>query len=402
MQANRVLIAGAGAEVDLGFCSGKDFTKDTFYTKKSKLYDALAEYYKERVGSEGERVPNRYQKNFLFSYSESLFSEPLSSSMNFDNVDNELSDEEKKKLFDKLIAEESTKGEKIESGPIPGDAHFGILERYYSSILQPNKHLGQFWKLINFYWSAYFSILLPITDKKYCNEEQYQQNKYQFVLSRLDDIVCQAFSEDGIEKFVLNAGSQEKSSYYKALKNCFNGVITTNYTPYISYLVDYRWEEVAYLSGTLSMFEDPITLTVRDIAIKKEKIGSSEFVFPYLMTQSPVKPIINQNQVRQFSKALQMLKHADEIVVLGYSFCLEDAHIASMVGEELRKCPEKTLLFLQYYEKESNCTTEAVVRSQLKESLMLNEGTAIRQVKVEFIHDATSDAIKSLSKKKIY
>ena len=407
MGSKSVLIVGAGAEIALGFKSGKDFTYDTFYRKKPALYDALNDFYKARVNLDDKRTPGHYQKYFLFSYNGSLFNKVIkriqSQNPNYFinryGIESDLIDDGvRKKFFSDLIEEEYSESDKGNSDLIPSDAHFGLLESYYSSILQPKKHPIQFWKLINFYWSAFFSTLLPITDKEYGADGQYQKNKYQFVLSRLNEIICEIFEKSSIERFIQDGNA----SYYEKLKGRFDGgVITTNYTPYASYVVDCDWEKIAYLSGSLATFEDPVSLSIKDICRGDSGIKPTEFVFPYLMVQSPVKPIIGQKQIKQLGKAIDMLRAADEIVVLGYSFCLEDAHIASIVGEELRES-EKTLLFLKHCEKGSDCTTDSVVRNQLKKSLMLDEETAIRQVKVEFISDAASDAIRSLSKKKIY
>lgn len=62
----RVLIVGAGAEVDLGFKSGPSFTQDTFYRQKDILYGALNDFYQNRLGSSrDELIPTSYKPVFL-------------------------------------------------------------------------------------------------------------------------------------------------------------------------------------------------------------------------------------------------------------------------------------------------------------------------------------------------
>ena len=64
----RVAILGAGAECDLGLPSGHDFTFDTYYCKKTRLYEALSTFYSNRLGqSEEDSLPEKYIQTFLFN-----------------------------------------------------------------------------------------------------------------------------------------------------------------------------------------------------------------------------------------------------------------------------------------------------------------------------------------------
>jgi hypothetical protein len=368
---NRVLIAGAGAEVDLGFECGINFTYDTFYRKKLNLYDALSKFYNPRISSEDAFLaPNQYRSEFLFNskghafidlvasiyekdpvfigkIAPGLFKENTKDGNKFNTAN--LDKKQLDKLFNLLIIESDSTDDVLRQQEImkhvPSDSHFGVLEGYYSSLLNFEHALPSFWKLINFYWSAYFSIALPITDRLYRNNsEEYRLNRYDFVLDNLDQVIGDSFEPD----FVDSAVSQ--GCYYSALTGLFDGVITTNYTPFCEHVVNHAHDAVVWLSGNLSEFERLDSLEFESYVDKA--IPDNVFVFPYLMCQAPVKPIISRSQILDFNKAISFLDAADEIVVLGYSFCDEDSHIASMVGETLRSDASKKMTFFNYCKNE--------------------------------------------------
>ena len=98
------------------------------------------------------------------------------------------------------------------------------------------------------------------------------------------------------------------------------------------------------------MFESLESLTARDI--RTEPIVQNEFVFPFLMTQAPIKPIVVANQMRSYAKAFETLDNTNILVVLGYSFCDSDYHIASLVHDYMQH-RDKRLIYLSYGGKES-------------------------------------------------
>lgn len=72
----RTLLLGAGAEAPLGIGTGADFTLNTFYKKDRNMYDALAEYYRDRPSETSHTVP-RYQRQFLLSSKSPQFKQLL-------------------------------------------------------------------------------------------------------------------------------------------------------------------------------------------------------------------------------------------------------------------------------------------------------------------------------------
>lgn len=361
---SRVLIVGAGAEVDLGFKSGPRFTQDTFYCQKNSLYKALGSFYEKRLGASRDAfVPVKYEPAFLFNWNGRAFKDLVrnlvrdNSMFVFDELDKPLEEvqevskyepEDFKKLFNRIVVE-NVDGQpaKDMGGSIPKDSHFGILEQYYSELLDPNAHLVRFWKLVNFYWSAFFSIALPLTDRLYSGEQSYEVARYAYVLSHLDETIHDVFDARQIGKVF------DSDCYYSMLRGKFDHVITTNYTPYAAAVINCEDERISWLSGKLSTFERLPDLEFADYSEPGKHIKDDDFIFPYLLCQSPVKPVVSLAQLKEYAKASRALEEADEIVVLGYSFCNEDAHICSMVGESLRSDPGRKLVFFSYCEEEA-------------------------------------------------
>lgn len=402
---NRVLIAGAGAEVDLGFRSGIRFTQDTFYRQKVRLYNALGDFYERRLDlSCGQLIPSSYEPAFLFNSNGAAFkrlianlakddssflTETLEKSLEYVEDDSSYSSEDYKKLFKKLIVEtddsDAISKQEAVLNSIPPDTHFGVLEQYYSEMLNPEGHKRRFWKLVNFYWSAFFSIVLPITDDLYNHLSSYKENRYAYILLNLDRVVHEVFDVDGAMR------KTEKDCYYAALRGKFSNVITTNYTPYAASVVDCDNSFVAWLGGRLSQFEHLPELEFTDYSLGENHLKDDEFVFPYLLCQSPVKPVISLAQIDEYAKAAAALRTADEIVVLGYSFCNEDAHISSMVGEALRSESAKALVYFSHA-TEGEASTGIV---ELATKLRISESLAHDKIQIVPLESSSSKEFRN-------
>lgn len=113
-------------------------------------------------------------------------------------------------------------------------------------------------------------------------------------------------------------------TYYGEFCDCFSHVLTTNYSGLSEALfsVEVRENRCTYLSSALWSFESLDVLTTRDVRI--DPIENDEFVFPYLMTQAPIKPIVGMVQIEPYHDAIAALHETDCLVVLGYSFCDSD------------------------------------------------------------------------------
>lgn len=242
----KILFAGSGAEVDLGLQTGGTYIVDTFFTKKPKLYDALEVFYKKALISRKENCSElKYEKHFLFACNGIPFIQLLENIIRDDpDYISELLDEnlevrsladisadDRSKLFNRLIIgkervkPDSHLGEFINRDD--NNAYFGVLEPLFSTILHPASDRTRFWKLINFYWSAFFSIISPFVKRKDMGESLVEI-PYSDILDNLETEVKGFFSDETVNGIV----SDRSQSYCATLGNLFDYVLTTNYTPF--------------------------------------------------------------------------------------------------------------------------------------------------------------------------
>ena len=57
----------------------------------------------------------------------------------------------------------------------------------------------------------------------------------------------------------------------------------------------------------------------------------NEIIFPYILIQSGVKPIISPFEIKNFNKACDALEKADYLIILGYGLNSDDEHITTMI-----------------------------------------------------------------------
>lgn len=246
-----------------------------------------------------------------------------------------------------------------------------------------------------------FSITLPLLDnsKLFMNKSyypQYEVNKYQAVLQNLNDVMSFLYSNE-----YLN--SVQQFGYYGKLQKKFaeriNCALTTNYTPFVKNI----FNKTAYLAGELSLFEYPHQLEVKDIT--KSTLTKKSFVFPFLLTQAPVKPIIEPKQIKQYSKMYTALNNSNYLIILGYNINNNDNHINSYIHEFVRRT-KTHLIFCKYvcnmkhkkedYRKEIENISRKLYLKQSKENIhiLYTDGQADK------LCDDLKDLIDNLSDNK--
>lgn len=416
MAEKKLILVGAGAEVDFRLPTGENFTLETFYSKKSALYDALSNFYPRDLDDHP-----KYAKRFLFDSSSTVFlqlCEHLISQggvemqkylpdfnikriqkqiANDTALDSVLAKESRAQLYKALICE--TFDEPATAGPRDnslrtllegsgrlGTSHYGILETYYSSLIHPQQHPIHLWKLINFYWSAFFCIALPFADEIYGESVDYRANRYQFVLNNLAEF-CSCLGSCAQQLFNLHP-----KCYYAKMRKKFDYVATTNYTPFadLIQLKDKTNARAIRLSGSLTRFERLDTLTTFDLK-ERGSLPERTYVFPFLMCQSPVKPIIELSQIEEYGRMAKALRSVEEVAILGYSFCPEDIHIATMVGQSLHENPRQRCTFFKYAKSASDAEQQ-VMADEIAESLRLKAPDDRNRLSVRFISEDDTSA----------
>lgn len=407
----KILFAGSGAEVDLGFQTGGTYIVDTFFTKKPKLYDALEVFYKKALISRKENCAElKYGKHFLFACNGIPFIQLLENIIRDDpDYISELLDEDlevrsladiktdnRKELFKCLIIDkervkpDSHLGEFINRDD--NNAYFGVLEPLFSTILHPASDRTRFWKLINFYWSAFFSIVYPFIKVKDMGES-LAEIPYSDILDNLEAEVKGFFSDETVNGIV----SDKPQSYCATLGNLFDYVLTTNYTPFSRFFSGGD-DKVAYLAGKLSTFENADTLDVVDICSEKssdKSFLSSGLVFPYMMGQAPIKPIISRWQLDEYRKALDALNTHKELYMLGYSLPENDGHIISLIRDYLCRTDDTVLHYFKYAgDENAPCVDDE--KEKLTRKLRIFEKHVSNRIIVHILSGKSCDMTKNV------
>lgn len=421
---------GAGAECgtdSFGLPSGPAYTVATMRQKNEKLYSALRIFYKDRLSSDYVR---EYRNAFLFEKGSHTFNEIIfRAAKNYINyytncgktiadysdysdiiefvkettkggkTDEKLTKDQRQKFYsladnayELLIKEWKPSVGAPENSPRKAGEEilkfenfvefYGAVEKDFSAIIDPQK-IGttQFWRVINYYWSAFFSILKPASKQFSWSTEKYYAS---YVLENLSTVIYDLWNE-----YNYNLYDSKSGNYYKNVQDSFSDykVLTTNYTPFVDH---YFKENAIYLGGRLSEFEYPTQLCVKDI--KDVSVGDKDFLFPFIMTQAPIKPLVVSNQVREYSKMIKALNLDKQnsgdlstsggtiLVIIGYSIGDADNHINSIL-REFACNPQNRILYCKLKrDKEAN---EKSVQEDIYKRLRLgNEDTELKNIDV--------------------
>lgn len=208
------------------------------------------------------------------------------------------------------------------------------------------------WKVINAYWIIYILMLKKIygdDEGNICfNGEKIEwdyKNIFDFLTTQ--DLTKYYFSsEETYYSLLYEYGPKAK-------------VVTTNYTRFAE--IGTRVQDVIYLHGKMTWFEDLKMLTIFDVeseAQKKqlcnlidENPERSHFIIPFILIPSGVKPIICQKQIEEFHRFIECLNDSNYLLVVGYRFNSEDNHINSIIADWLRSSnvnAKHKLIYLNY------------------------------------------------------
>ena len=395
------LLVGAGAEIDQHLPSGAEYLSATYFSRKQELYSALKEFYNANNLLRG-RIPG-YRAESLFSAQTAIFRSLIESIWEIDSdtvagwmrgktrdIPEKIDDfqnEHYKVLFELMFGDDSEgsyyRKEIIEAIENLDSSFYGTVESLYSALISPSKHPVKFWKLLNYYWGAFFSILEPIVTSDAAKQMMDIEWDYRTVLDNLTSIIQTIWSDSFVDKAI------KPTSYQSRMGGRFDYVLTTNYTPYSRVFLKNQesvGNDLCYLAGSLVEFESAATL--EHVNCESTSIVSMTCPFPYLMTRSPVKPIIDAGQLRTYARAIQALGVSDTLVVLGYSFCDDDAHIAAMVRDYI-VCNGKRMFYFGYDDKTIAEHKDIVYRA------LRIEGDRESQKRIVFlgVHDATSPSV---------
>lgn len=255
-------------------------------------------------------------------------------------------------------------------------SYYGSIEKDFSTIINPQEAgIRRFWRLINYFWSAFFSILLPVLDlsKKYDDTQEYIKNKYRYILNHLQEVIGDIYS-DGYKEAI---GETYEKSYYRKLNEAFpkSIAITTNYTPFLDFS---DFAQKIYLAGKLSQFEIPEELRV--VEFKQKQDIANKLIFPFLSTQAPVKPIIDRVQMQEYSDFMGTLDRSHILVIVGYGINEEDNHINALLRDFLTQSTDKKIIYCEYLDDKPFDRIRSI--NAVARKLRVSDAAAIRQIDV--------------------
>lgn len=241
--------------------------------------------------------------------------------------------------------------------------YYGVLEQDFPVILNPEgMGINRFWRLISYYWRAYFCIAKATWKALGFNGKftNFLGKGNESFFETAQKLTC--FDDESKLKEAI-----KRNPYYSTVQEEYSesSIITTNYTPFCSgVFANYSNEKkqkkggnpkVAYLAGKLSLFEDPHSLQIIDINDFKPEELTKRFLFPFLMTQAYIKPIIHPTQIEEYHKARKMLTPNKRLVMIGYSLSPNDGHVVALINDFLLRGGR--LLYLRYPGDNGNIPT---------------------------------------------
>lgn len=211
---------------------------------------------------------------------------------------------------------------------------FDSLDEKFNSLRDTNYNSNAK-RVIN----AYLTVFLLMFESLYDIPLDFEWN-YPSIFEKLKEPYDIAFSNGCYYNILANSGI-----------DC--NIITTNYTDIVNTLAGRDENDIVYLHGKMTLFEDLKSLSVFDCKplqntnIQLSHDNQFSNIIPFILIPSGVKPIICQRQIQEFAKFIHALDQSEYLIVLGYRFNSEDNHINSIIAEWLRRRQRK-LPYLNY------------------------------------------------------
>ncbi len=99
---------------------------------------------------------------------------------------------------------------------------------------------------------------------------------------------------------------------------------------------------MSYLHGRLDLFENVIDKDIRPIT----EFSNEDNIFPYMLIPSGIKPLISPKQIEEYHKAMELMKHAKKVFIIGYGINSDDEHITNLLRWKLSECDGEVYCFI--------------------------------------------------------
>ncbi len=365
MNKKVTFLFGAGAESNFGLPSGAEFKRDTIVAKDVKEFSQNFNTHKNFSNY-------KFDNGTILKYNSSsvlyqTVKECSIDSFNFSDEDKRIlqkyddyksgrkyanrSDDNKKtiseefqklykrKIYDK-IKNPLAKNDNYTDYFLENAKFFSFIDSYFNYLRFPKEYPKQVAKVIKLYFSAYKSIIDKMSEKLYFSPKS--DNIIEFRVQ--------------FTKWLINAQKlmresiPEEQCYYKQIEEILSdntitaNIVTCNYTTLAEEIIKHN-NEIFYLHGKMDLFENVITKEIKPLT----DFAEDDFVMPYILIQSGVKPIISPEQLKAFSGAIKAFEESNTIVILGYGVNSDDEHITSMLRPHVK---EKKIVYFIYQKNE--------------------------------------------------
>lgn len=248
----------------------------------------------------------------------------------------------RKLFYDKIYSKlESNSNDKVVDNFLRHVSFYSFLDSYFNYLRKPEKYVSEVRRIVKIYFAAYKSIIdglsaaggsaLPALTNS--NPLEYRKSFVQWLEDAYGKIIEQTNIED------TYYGQITELIKYSKERNSGEGhieiaIVTCNYTEILERIIEDRIKNsgirIRYLHGKLELFEDVTDKQIKHI----EEFTEGDRIFPYILIQSGVKPIISPYQIKQFAAANDDFESSEYIVILGYGLNSDDEHIINMLREQ--------------------------------------------------------------------
>lgn len=400
IQKKYTFLFGAGAEGkgQLGICSGNEYKEQMIQCDKIKEFITI---FDKELGS-------KIRNDMLVTWNSSgILYQTIKENFKIDGIklEEQNRDELKKIIKDKLKVQEDDlvniilnylSYKELNNSYEPNNKTYVInkfqklyREHIYDFIKQNKKEGYKPSALYEYFIEnaepcAYYDSLFNYLREPqlYCMEVTKVQKIYYAALKVVCKSICDAISKDRYIAYIDELGEcrgdrkkifasfgkiqnellekidkqNDVNLYYESVKrlnqamiqndkehNLQIDIVTTNYTSFAEKITGISKENIVYMHGELGEFEDVNSKRIDTL----DRYEEGEYnLFPYLLVQSGVKPIINFKQLDSLYRGGLHLLDADELVILGYGLNSDDEHIVNILRERMRN--RKKIVYFYY------------------------------------------------------
>lgn len=216
---------------------------------------------------------------------------------------------------------------------------YSYLDSLFNFLRKPSRYPKECSRVLKVYYAAHKSIMNGLYE---CLGVEAPSRLIDCLSTQGENDIVECDSKRAIdalqdrivEKRLVSSEGEKKDLYYYMIQkvlgcrdDCEISAITTNYTKFAEKILQLDRQRISYLHGELTLFEELETKKIGEI----DSLDWTKTIFPYLLVQSGVKPIISPYQIEEFNKAKRCVEDSDYLIVIGYGANSDDEHIVNFL-----------------------------------------------------------------------